>query len=379
MAKDMGLEPMIWSDMFFRLKGSTYGYALDTSRIPQSVIDLIPENVELVEAAYSIKSVETYRERLSAHLETGRKVWFAGAVHDWEGFCVNYYHSIAASEAALLACKQEGVRNVFCTTWGDDSPERDFLCNLLGFQLYAEHMYHENPDFIKVMERFDFCGNCSTQMILDIADIDNPHGYTAIKTAKEEGPLIIDASGKLVNPSKYLMWQDPIAGLFDLEAKKFNCKAHFLGQRDKLAAYRGQYPEFEKTLRFYISLCEMLARKADFGVRLMKAYEEKDRTLLQSMVSEEVPAMLEKLNEMWQNNRSLWFERHQAFGFEVLERRYGALELRLKTTAYRLTEYLEGRLDTIEELEEKRLPATVEQEDVIMYNDWLWTSTAWGR
>ena len=36
-------------------------------------------------------------------------------------------------------------------------------------------------------------------------------------------------------------------------------------------------------------------------------------------------------------------------------------------------------LDGFKELEEKRLPATVEQEDVIMYNDWLWTSTAWGR
>ena len=89
--------------------------------------------------------------------------------------------------------------------------------------------------------------------------------------------------------------------------------------------------------------------------------------------------MLYQLEEVWLNNRTLWFERHQAFGLEVLERRYGALQLRLKTTAYRLTEYLEGRLDAIEELEEKRLPATVEQEDVIMYNNWLWTSTAWGR
>ena len=371
--EQMGLEPMIWSDMLFRIKGSTEGYAMDTARIPQNFIDLIPSNIELVEAAYSARNIEKYQERMQAHIETGRKVWFAGAVHDWVGFCVNYYHSIAATEAAMIACKREGVRNVFCTTWGDDSPERDFFCDLLGFQLYAEHMYHENPEYTQVMERFDFCGNCSAQMILDIADIDNPHGYVATKT------LIIDASGTLVNPSKYLMWQDPIAGLFDLEAKKFDCKAHFLGQRDKLAAYQGQYPEFEKTLKFYISLCEMLARKADFGVRLMKAYEEKDTELLSSMVTQEIPAMLYQLEEVWLNNRTLWFERHQAFGLEVLERRYGALQLRLKTTAYRLTEYLEGRLDAIEELEEKRLPATVEQEDVIMYNNWLWTSTAWGR
>ena len=374
-----GLEPMIWSDMLFRLKGSTESYALDTARIPDNLVDLIPDSIELVEAAYSISSVERYCERLSAHLETGRKVWFAGAVHDWEGFCVNYYHSITATEAAMIACKKEGVRDVFCTTWGDDSPERDFFCNLLGFQLYAEHMYHENPDYAQVMRRFDFCGNSPAQMTLDIADIDNPHGYVATKSEKEDGTLILDASGKLVNPSKYLMWQDPIAGLFDLEAKKFDCKAHFLKQSHKLSTYLGKYPEFEKTLHFYISLCEMLSLKADFGVRLMDAYEENDKERLQSMVKDEIPAMLEKLEDVWKNNREMWFERYQAFGFEVLERRYGALQLRLKTTAYRITEYLEGRLQTIEELDEKRLPATVDQKDVIMYNDWLWTSTAWGR
>ena len=377
--RKMGLEPMIWSDMFFRLKGSAYGYAIDNDTIPQNVIDLIPENIELVEAVYAAISVDRYRKRLAAHAETGRKVWFAGAVHDWEGFCVNYYHSISATEAALHACKKEGVRNVFCTTWGDDSPERDFFCDLLGFQLYAEHMYRERPEFAQVMKRFDFCGNCSAQMILDMANIDNPHGYVPAVVDKDEKTLIIDGTGTLVNPSKYLMWQDPIAGIFDLEAKKFDCKAHFLGQRDKLAAYQGKYPEFEKSLKFYISLCEMLSLKADFGVRLMDAYETRNTGELQRIVEEDIPAMLRKLEEMWENNRTLWFERHQAFGFEVLERRYGTVQLRLKTTAYRLTEYLSGSIAQIEELEEKRLPATVEQEDVIMYNDWLWTSTAWGR
>ena len=377
--RKMGLEPMIWSDMFFRLKGSAYGYAVDNDTIPQNVIDLIPENVELVEALYSPTREEFYQKRIHAHMETGRKVWFAGAVHDWQGFCVNYYHSVSATDTALQVCKREGVKNVFCTTWGDDSPERDFFCTILGFQLYAEHMYHDDPSFTQVMKRFDFCGNCSAQMILDIADIDNPHGYVTAKAAKEETNLLIDGSGKLVNPSKYLMWQDPIAGIFDLEAKKFDCKAHFLGQRDKLAAYLGKYPEFQKSLKFYISLCEMLSLKADFGVRLMEAYETHNDAELKRIVEEDIPAMLQKLEEMWENNRALWFERHQAFGFEVLERRYGSVQLRLKTTAYRLTEYLCGNIQQIEELEEKRLPATVEQQDVIMYNDWLWTSTAWGR
>jgi hypothetical protein len=82
---------------------------------------------------------------------------------------------------------------------------------------------------------------------------------------------------------------------------------------------------------------------------------------------------------MWKANRTLWFERHHAFGFDVLERRYGALSMRLKTAAYRIEEYLGGRIERIEELEEERLSAKPESPEVAYHNDYLWTSTAWGR
>ncbi|MBQ9915072.1 MAG: hypothetical protein IJO50_02900, partial [Clostridia bacterium] len=48
-----------------------------------------------------------------------------------------------------------------------------------------------------------------------------------------------------------------------------------------------QYPEFEKSLKFYISLCEMLSLKADFGLRLMEAYETQNTGELKRIVEEE--------------------------------------------------------------------------------------------
>jgi hypothetical protein len=289
-----------------------------------------------------------------------------------------------------------GVKDVFATTWGDDSPERDFFCNLLGFQLYAEHCYGDDPRFADVVKRFDFCGKCSGDMILDIANIDNPHGYMPISdgyslfgdvagskkkiaASDESENEIFDAAPGLVNPSKYLMWQDPIAGLFDVDAKKFNCKAHFLMQKEKLERYLGKYPEFENSLRFYISLCDVLSMKADLGVRMKDLYDRGNKEGLKKIAEGEIPAILEKIEAMWKNNRTLWFERHQAFGFDVLERRYGCLRVRLKTTAYRIEQYLSGAIETIEELEEERLPVRPGIPTVAYYNDYLWTSTAWGR
>ncbi len=398
-AKALGLEPMIWSDMFLRTKGSTESYASDSNTIPADVAARIPENMELVAGSYGIKNKDVFREKLAVYQDTGRKVWCAGAVHDWHGFCVNYYHTVDSTNALLLGAKESGVKDVFATTWGDDSTERDFFCNLLGFQLYAEHMYSENPAFSEVVRRFDFCGNCSGDLILEIANIDNPHGYQALSSpyeifenvacgrkqisemaqSVEEEVFVPDSSGTVINPSKYLMWQDPLAGLFDVDAKKLDFKAHFLAQKQKLEGYLGKYPELENSLRFYISLCDTLSLKADLGVRMKKCYDEKDRAGLRSIMEKDIPEILKRLDTMWKCNRTLWFERHQAFGFDVLERRYGCLHMRLQTAAYRLEQYLTGEIESIEELDEERLTVKPESPAVAYYNDYLWTSTAWGR
>ena len=49
------------------------------------------------------------------------------------------------------------VKNIIDTTWGDQSTERDFFCNFLGFQMYAEHMYNEEPTYEEIQHRCDFC------------------------------------------------------------------------------------------------------------------------------------------------------------------------------------------------------------------------------
>jgi len=376
--KKYDLKPIIWGDMFFRIGGGTDGYALTNKTIPKKIAELIPENTELTSWDYSSVNESDIQENLSALKHTGRNVWFAGAVHDWHGFCVNYYHTVKASQTALSACKKEGVKDVFITTWGDDSPERDYFCNLLGYQLYAEHMYGDSPDFSAVKKRHDFCVGCSSDMILEIADIDNPEKQNT-EAHKTNNQRVLEGVGDIINPSKYLMWQDPIAGLFDYEAAKFNFKEHFKTQKDILQTYKGKYPEFEKCLDFYIELCEVLEHKCNIGLEMKDAYDKGDKKLLSLYASEKLPELAELVEKLWILNRELWFEHHDAFGFEVLDRRYGNLSFRIKTSIYRLNQFINGKAEKLEELEEKRLPPTKIKDRIAYQNGWLEISTAWGR
>lgn len=370
--KSIGKTPLIWSDMFFRLRGSASGYALDNKEIPANVAQRIPENVELVEANYSMTDTKKLEERLKAHTDTGRKTWFAGAVHDWHGFCVNYSHTFAASDAALAAAKNLGLREVFLTTWGDDSPERDYMCTLLGYQFYAEHMYNRTATAKDAAERFSFCCKCPAELILKISEIDMP--IREYKQNDKSGEIILDSGRNMFNPSKYLMWQDVPAGLFDTELEKLDYPAHFAACMKNIGEISVS-GEYEITQKFYMSLCNTLNVKCRLAKKIMSAYKHKDKAALDEIRKTLIPQLSDLVRKTWEENRALWFARHKPFGWEVLERRYGTLLLRLESLIYRLNEFINGNIQAIEELEEKRLPV-VSGEEPSYFNNWLLTSTA---
>jgi hypothetical protein len=88
------------------------------------------------------------------------------------------------------------------------------------------------------------------------------------------------------------------------------------------------------------------------------AYFAKDRDALSNLANEVIPEVIARIEKLRENHRELWFERNQAFGLDSIERRYGGVLIRLNTAIYRLKKYLNGEIDSIEELEEPRLPAT---------------------
>ena len=109
-------------------------------------------------------------------------------------------------------------------------------------------------------------------------------------------------------------------------------------------------PAFEATKAF-ISLME---NKADFGVRLTDAYKTDDRATLLPLLLE-CDVIIDKFKAFCNSYRKAWMYYNKPFGYEVHDIRYGGNIARFETAKIRISEYLNGSIDKIEELEEERL------------------------
>ena len=64
---------------------------------------------------------------------------------------------------------------------------------------------------------------------------------------------------------------------------------------------------------------------------------------------------MQKTDEFRKTMRRQWFAENKSFGWEVLDIRLGGVCARLESVQQRVTDYLEGRISCLEELEEERL------------------------
>ena len=337
--KRHGLAPMIWSDMYFRLASPTGDYYDDNADIPQGVIDRIPREVQMVYWDYYHTTVEEYKGLIKKHKAMGLDVIFAGGVWTWNGIAIDYDKTFDTTNPALTACKEEGVKEVFATMWGDNGNETSFYAALLGMQLFAEHGYSETVDNERLKSRFAVCTGQDMDAFLALGKLNKRTEF--------------DRSMTPDNPSKCLLWQDILLGLFDKHiegdfAGYYNDLASRLESFAKEGKYAFLFDTAAKTAR-------VLSLKADLGVRLKAAYDAKDMGLLGSIVGEELPRLKYLAEDLRLAHMDQWFAANKPFGWEVIDIRYGGLIARINTAIRRVNQLLKGEISSIPELEEARL------------------------
>ena len=336
-----GLEPMIWSDMFFRLGSKTGDYYDIESQIPKDIIEKIPQGVRFVYWDYYHKDKAFYREWIKRHRSLGSEPIFAGGIWTWVGMCTNYGRTFLDTNAALDACKEEGVREVFATLWNDNGGENNYYTSLLGLQLFAEHGYSRKLSEEKLKERFEFCNQASYDAFMDLKYFDEVPG------SKPD-------NWEAYNPSKYLLWQDLLLGLFDADIKGLPLREHYTRLAEKFNLYK-QDKNWDFLFDVYQCLAAVLARKAELGLRISDYYESGDQAALERLVRKELPDLEQQTLLLRNKHRDLWHATYKPFGWEVLDIRYGGLLSRMDTAFWRLKEYLAGQVDSIPELEEEKL------------------------
>ena len=326
-----GLQPMMWSDMFFHL-------ASEDKKLPPEILRQVPEGVELVYWAYQEKEQKHYDENITAHKQfLNNKTAYAGAVWTCTGYAPNLRLSLDAADAAMHSVRENGIETVLVTMWGDDGKDCSYFAGLSGL-FAAAQMAKGNFDRQDIAEKFQnlFGYGFEEFMNLELANI----------TAEEESHLH--------NPSKYLLFNDPLLGLFDYTVHDALKARYAAATKTVQSSINGR--EYHYLFDFQAKLLTLLTRKCDLGLRLRKAYQTQDKETLAKLLEEEFPPMAQETRDVYEAFRTLWYRENKSIGFELQEMRFGALMLRNENCARMLREYLEGTQDRIEELEAPMLP-----------------------
>ncbi|MFD2130389.1 beta-N-acetylhexosaminidase [Pseudogracilibacillus auburnensis] len=338
----LGLEAVMWSDMFLKLASETGDRYSKTTEIPDHIIEQTPKQVQLMYWQYNSTDTDHYVKIIEQHKAFNKKPAFAGGMWIWNTFATNYQLSLQASEAALNACKQTGVDDVFVTLWGDDGIENNPYTALLGLQYYAEHAYAEKLDQDKLYDRVAFCTGIAAEKYLMFNKLDTPPGVAADNLEQ-------------TNPSKFLLWQDILLGVFDKHIEGLDMDSYFQSLAEEFQHSRNNKDKLDYIFDVPQKLSRVLALKAGIGVKLKEAYDNKDRKELKNIANVIIPEIINRVNDLRKAHRNQWLRMNKPFGWEVIDIRYGGLINRLDTASCRINDYLNEEINFIDELEQERL------------------------
>ena len=357
MAKAHGFAPMMWSDMFFRMSASDIPDFQDydvRTKLPDDIRSFVPEGVQQVFWDYYHPDEEFYAVNLEKHDLLGDHTLFAGGVWCWSGHCPQYSRSIRNSVPALDACRKKGTREVIATVWHNGS-ESCLIMSLALLAMYADYDYRGDYEENGVRECFRIACGQNYDDFMAVEAIEYPHG-NPVKTGV----------------SRALLYNDPLLGLVDKQIEGLNTREYYQALSARLAPVGQNSGEFAPAFDVLKKLCSLLENKADFGLRLQKAYLAKDIAVLSALMNE-CDLISKKLQALRSSHRASWMTYHKSFGWEVHDIRYGGLIMRFDTVRETIRQYLAGEIDTIDTLEEERLRfdcRRTSQEHFL--NDFLW-------
>lgn len=337
-AKKYGYEDIIlWSDMYFR-PWNNGRYVIPKTKMPHEIVESVPKEVSPVYWDYYQTSEQIYSDMIENHKQLSKKMFFAGGAWCWSGMIPFNRFSLESMIPAINACKKHRVRNVFMTMWGDDGAECSHFSQLPSLFYIAEYA-KGNTDENRIKAKFK---------TLTGIDYDE---FMAIDLPNE----ILGRAKFPHNPSKYMLYSDYFNDYLDYTVKE--------GEGRKYEEYSARLSATAKKSRRYgyvfdaaAKLCDVLAIKYELGLRTRRAYEAGDKEMLRSLAENEYLQVAKRLKTYTDAFEKQWMRDNKPHGFDVQDMRLGGLLRRTESCRRRILDYVNGRIDRIEELDEKLLP-----------------------
>jgi len=346
--KNLGLTPLIWSDMLFCLAGKNNSltvYYDNVNPLSSEQALQIPPEVNLIYWDYYHVNTDFYSCKIKHHRELGCEPWFAGGIWTWNRFWAALSFTFDSGNAALRALKTEGVKNTFVTIWGDDGNEFDMYSLLPGLILYGEHGYTPNYEVSLDAIKSMFGAICG-------GDLD-----AWMEGCKLDNVIPSNAEPKIYfppNASKWILWMDPIYAFLSPQYGMFDLEKHYSdlskNLKQAITANEKKYP-LNKYLEFPALLAYVLSLKVNIRKKLEEAYKNNDRARLQELYDNDLSDLCKNAEKLWKLHRENWLARAKPFGCETVELRYGGLIIRLNSLYDRIKGYLDNKYTSIPEFE----------------------------
>lgn len=335
--KKYGYEPMMWSDMFFRAMSSDNNYYDTSITFTEEDVKGIPD-VGLIYWDYGHDDKALLDAMIQNHKRINDKIIFAGAIGVANNVLVSGESSVHFSKAGLMACIDNKIDNVMATIWGDDGCEANIFLTTPFLSVYSEICYKGE--------------DCTDEDIQSVSEFLTGVKYSDSLAASN---MRVKLNGEIIQ-GKGLIYGDI---LYELGPDKKHCKELFEiynKNAETMSECIKRYKKSEEWFRHIYLIYKIASVKALIKSELQEKYKKNDREYMSRLVKEVLPELKMDYTELSRCHRKQWHETYKPFGFEVLCFRYGGIIARIDDVMQIINDWLNGRINSIDELEEEHLP-----------------------
>ncbi|MBQ8907430.1 MAG: beta-N-acetylhexosaminidase [Clostridia bacterium] len=335
-AEKYGYTCLVWSDMFFR-SWTNNAYYCKACRVPQEAVDSVAEGIIPMYWDYYHEKEQDYADMFYNHEQLAKEVWFAGTAWSTKSFVPNHVRTLATMEPAMRACRQRRVKNIFITMWGDFGAETSRFAQLATLLYLAEYLRgNEDLDSIRA--------KCKRILGVDYDDM-------VAMGDLDQGFAQRDA---IVNPAKYMLYSDYFNDFLDCTVAPDKA-AHFAACAERLHAAKKRSRRYGYLFDSAAKLADVLAIKYDLGLRTRRAYEAGDKATLRQLAEYDYKEVERRLRLFHAAFQKQWFTENKPCGFDIQDLRLGGCIQRVISCRARILDYVNGKIDSIGELDEPLL------------------------
>ena len=349
-------QPMFWGDMFYAWAnhGQYYGKNI---HFPEEVKAAYPKDLRLTYWDYYHAHKDIYRQMIRSGKELDPNLAFAGGAWAWVGFAPMNHYTLKTMKPAMEVCREEGVNDIIIAIWGDNGRECSPFAVLPS--LYAiRQFYLGNENTASFPTEFEKITGESYADFMSLDDLNRAPKVTY---------------NQVTDTCKWAFYNDPLMRLCDAHVHEGGAK-YYRSLANSYARKAKKSKNYAYLFNSAAKLAKFMSYKYDLGVRTKKAYDDRD--------SEEITVLLatykkaiRALTDFEHAFRTAWLMDEKPFGLEVHDQRMGGLKARLEVAMERLTDFRDGKIDCIPELDAKAMDyhgkSTETADGSLCINNWV--------